>query len=147
MRIFKFNIRIVLMVAVLALFGAFINVKDSNAGAPNYMGEFCWEVAYDVSFNIAPFTVPFGVTQMGDTYYQFNGDGATGSAKVNGGSINLLLHMADTNGGFIWTDTLSATLNAGTLDGNWKILSHNSEQIELNIHEAYYGTMTSVPCP
>ena len=152
MKVFKLRLRVLILVALIAIFGAF-TAKDSNAAAPNYMGDFCWEITENGSI-FPPFTVMFGVTLMGDNHYQFNGEGGGGTGDIVGNTINFVLYKAtfdDDNGGIspggFRTGIINAILDVNTLSGPWKVIDHFSDAQGGVVHQPSSGTMTSVPCP
>jgi len=150
MRAFKLSIRVMLIVTVLAVVSSF-SVKDSYGAAPEYLGDFCWEI----DENLVPpptFIIKLGITYIGSNHFQFSGDGG-GYGDVVGTSVNVVLYKASDDedvytGGFR-TGIINATLSTATLNGTWRVIDHVSNGIAGGavIHEYSDGTMTLVACP
>ncbi len=124
-----------------------------EAGAVEYLGDFCWNFA---SATQGSGMMKFGVVHLGGGHYLLSGGGGPeamhGNAEFSGGQILLTTVSSGSDASYTWSFVGRGILDAATLNGTLDIMGVGHSKTNPDPENAYPDydgpfTMTFTPCP
>jgi len=133
---------------------AYMSMPASKAGAVEYLGDFCWELAPGK-------VLMMGFTNIGNGHLLVSGRTASGGdtmevfsggAEIAGDKVYITLNSAGSNNSYTWSFIHRAVLDLNTLvitDEAMGIDHDKNSSDPQNSYTDYDGpfTLTYVPCP